>query len=191
MSKSSRRTNGVKLIGCRNDEFWFVESVFDHGDGLAGVTGLICNPVSEVQAEEMMSLDNLEERFVDYWEERYKVAVDEDCPICNGEPQEDGCDDCQYPSLRSFCVEIANCDGINSVIDFPGQEYVDALVAIGEDAEYADCAGAGRIFGNCGQDGPMSLDSFDKVYDRKALVAIVAYEDGAVSYEYAVRVIFG
>ncbi len=191
MSKDSRRTNGVKLIARRDGEFWFVDSVFDHGGDLAGVTGTICNPVSEEYADELLSIDNLEDRFGDYWHERSSEDVREDCPDCEGEPQEEGCEECNYQSLWGFCADVAQCDGIDGVIDFPGDSYVDALVAIGQDAEYADTSGCGRIFGNFGGERLLGPDSFDEVYDRKALIAILAYEDGAVDYEYAVKIIFG
>jgi len=191
MSNDSRRTNGVKLIGRKDSEFWFVDSVFDHGDDLAGVTGTICYPVSDEYADELLSIDNLEERFGDYWHERYSEDARNDCEDCNGEPQDEGCEACDYPSLREICSQIAQYEGIDAVIDFPGHDYVDALEGIGEEAEYADTIGCGRIFGNCGRDEPMSPGYFDEVYDRKALIALLAFEDNAVSYEYAARVVFG
>jgi hypothetical protein len=70
------------------------------------------------------------------------------------------------------------------MVDCAGQEYVDALNDIGVDAEYADFSGCGRIFGRLG------LDDFDEVYDRKALVAILAYEDGATNYDYTCRAVY-
>ncbi len=191
MSNDSRRTEGVKLIGKRDGEFWFVDSVFDHGDDLAGVTGTVCYPVSEKYADELLSADNMAERFGDYHHERYSPDARDNCEDCNGEAQDEGCEACGYPSLAEFCAEVAQYDGIDSVIDYPGDEFCDALNAIGEDAEYADTSGCGRIFGGCGGSGPMSPDDFDKIYDRKALIAVLAYEAGAVSYEYAVKIIFG
>lgn len=191
MSDDSRRTNGVKLIARMDGEYYFVDSVFDHGGDFVGVTGTVCHPVSEEQAKELLSLDNLEERYGDHWEERYRNVVDADCEECDGCINDEGCDSCGYPSLRSLCNEIVQCEGIDAVIDYLGSDFTDALTAIGEDAEYADCTGAGRIFGNCGREGPMSPDEFDEVYDRKALVAILAFEDNAVPYEYAAKVVFG
>jgi hypothetical protein len=180
----SKSTEGAVLIGRRDGGFWFIDSVFDCGD-FAGVTGTVCYPVSEDQAEELLSQDNLEERFGEYWEDRFKDAAQEACSHCEGYPQEEGCDDCNYPSLSDFCAQIAQYEGIDAVIDYAGDEYTEALVAIGEDAEYADTSGCGRIFDSA------DLDGWDEIYNRKALVAALAYEDGAVSYDYAVRVIFG
>ena len=195
MSNDTRRTEGVKLVGRKGGEYYFVDSIFDHGNGygngLAGATGTVCIPISDDQADELLDPNNMTERYGDYWEEYYGSKVQEDCPNCKGCIDDEGCEECDYPSLRSFCSDIAQCDGIDSMIDFPGQEYVDALTAIGQDAEYADCSGCGRIFGNCGRSGSMSPDYFEEVYDRKALIALLAYEDKAVSYEYAARAVFG
>ena len=46
-----------------------------------------------------------------------------------------------------------------------------------------------RIFAKLSRS--MKLEDFDEVYNRKALVAALAYEDGAVEYDYAVKMIFG
>jgi hypothetical protein len=181
----SKRTEGAVLIGRRDSEFWFIDSVFKHGDDLSGVSGTICHPVSEEYAEELLSQDNLEERFGDCWNDQFENAVQDDCLRCEGYPNEEGCEDCNYPSVSAWCAQIGQYDGIDAVIDYAGDEYTEALVAIGEDAEYADTSGCGRIFGSA------DLTGWDEIYNRKALVAALAYEDGAVSYDYAVRVIFG
>ncbi len=184
------RTNGVILVCRKDSEYWFISSVFDHGD-LAGCTGTICYPITEEMMDELLSIDNLVERFGDYWEERYRDDVDENCEACDGWIDEDGCKDCGYPSLRSFCGEIGQYEGPEAVIDNPGNEYAEAINAIGVEAEYADCFGCGRIFGSFNEDESMSPDDFDEVYDYKALVASLAYEAGAVDYNYACRIIFG
>jgi hypothetical protein len=178
------RTEGVVLIGRRDSEFWFIDSVFKHDDDFAGVTGTVCNPVSEEYAEELLSPDNLEERFGEFWGEKFEDAAQEDCPDCRGYPQTEGCEECNYPSVKAWCADIAQYGGIDAVIDYAGDEYTEALVAVGEDAEYADCSGCGRIFG-------IDLTGWDDIYNRKALVAALAYEANAVSYDYACRVIFG
>jgi hypothetical protein len=58
----------------------------------------------------------------------------------------------------------------------------------GIEHETTNCSGGGRIFGNFGNTGRMV---FDEVFDRKALIAIEALEDGAVSADYAGQVVFG
>jgi len=188
------REEKAKLIGRIGDEYWFVDSVFKHGDGLAGCTGCQVYPVSADQADEALSFDNMADRYADYWAEQYKDAAEDDCENCGGYPDEDGCENCGYPSLESLCNDIARADGYDAVFDFPGHEYTDILegILVTEDdpdaVEFADCGGCGRIFGHAAHD---FKDRFDEVYDRKALVAILAYEDGAVDYEYACKAIYG
>jgi hypothetical protein len=63
----------------------------------------------------------------------------------------------------------------------------DSFTELGIEHEYTDCSGGGRIFGNFGRNDRLT---FDEVYNRKALVAIEALEDGAVSADYAARVVF-
>ncbi len=130
----------------------------------------------------------MEDRYFDYWNEQAKDQLQEDCVNCGDDPYEDGCEYCGYPSLSSLCADIANNDGIEAMIDGASQEYINALNEHGdldEEVEYADCVSCGRIFGRVG------LDDFDEVYNRKALVAILAYEDGAIDYDYTCRVVYG
>jgi hypothetical protein len=184
----SKRTEGAVLIGRKDGEFWFVDSVFKHDDDFAGCTGTCVYPVSEKQADYLLESDQVEERYCDYWNEQAKDHLQEDCDNCSGHPDEDGCEYCGYSSLRDLCADIVQYDGIEAMIDYAGDEYTDAMNEHGDlddKAEYADCVGCGRIFG---RQGP---DDFDEVYNRKALVAILAYEDGAVDYDYACRVIYG
>jgi len=184
-SNNSKCTNGAVLVARRDGEYYFVDSVFDHGNDLAGCTGMCVYPITEEMMEELLSTDNLEELYGDYWEEKYKDDVDENCEACDGWIDENGCEDCGYPSCRDFCAEIGQYDGSDAVIDDPGYEYAEALDAVCEDKiEYAACTGRGRIFSS------MSLDNFDEVYNHKALVACLAYEVGVVDYDYAVRAIF-
>ena len=188
---SSKRREGAVLIARVGDEYYFVDSVFRHGNDMFGCTGTVVTPVTEEYAEYLLEPDQMAERYSEIWHDQAEGQVDVDCDHCACGPDEDGCEDCSYQSLYDFCAEIARFDGIEAVIDYAGQEYVDAMNdqgGFGGDAEYADCTGCGRIFGGSYSPG---LDDFDEVYNRKALVAILAYEDGAVDYDYACRVIYG
>lgn len=185
---SSKRRDGAVLVARKGGEYWFIDSVFWHDADLHGCTGMCVFPVSGDQADKMLQPDNMADRYGDVWAEQIESCVRQDCPNCEGVADDDGCNDCGYQSLRDFCIEVANQYGIEAVIDYAGQEYVDALNDLDEfeeEAEYADCVGCGGIFGHT------SLDKFDEVYNRKALVACLAYEDGAVDYDYACRVIYG
>lgn len=181
----SRRTKGPVLVGRKDSEYWFIDSVFWHCSDLRGCTAMTVCPISEAWSEKLLSTDMLKDRFGDSWAEKFKDSIDDGCKNCRLGLDEDGCEHCRYPSLQSFCNEIAQYDGIDAVIDNPGDDYCDKIVAVGADAEYADCVGCGRMFN---ADYPVE---FDEVYNRKALVACLAYEDGAVSYDYAVKAIYG
>ncbi len=185
---NSERSEGAVLIARKGDEFWFVDSVFRHDNDLAGCTGICVYPVSEKQADYLLAPDQVADKYDSYWKMDVESDARDDCPNCLGEPDEDGCEDCGYQSLRDFCADVAYTDGIEAMIDHAGDEYVEAMNKHGdldEEAEYADCVSCGRIFGRRG------LDDFDEVYNRKALVAILAYEDGAVDYDYTCRVVYG
>lgn len=184
-AKPSRRTKGAVLVGRKDGEYWFIDSVFEHGTDLAGCTGVAVYPISEESADQLLQPENMKDRFEDVWEEKFKESVRDNCRDCRFGVNEEGCEYCEYPSLRAWCVEIADCDGIDAVIDDAGSEYTEALVEKGVDAEYADCSSCGRIFSRA------NIDDFDEVYNRKALVACLAYEDGAVDYDYAAKVIYG
>lgn len=188
----SERTNCAVLVARKDSEYYFVDSIFKHRDDFFGCTGMNVYPITEEMMEDLLSIDNLVERFGDYWEERFEGDVDPDCEDCDGWIDEEGCKSCGYPSVESFCNDIANHDGSDAVIDNAGYKCAEALDAVCEaKIEYADCTGCGRIFGNFGSDKPMSPDDFDEVYNMKALVACLAYEDGAVGYDYAVKAILG
>lgn len=184
-AKSSRRTKGAVLVGRKDQEYWFIDSVFEHGTDLAGCTGMVVYPISEESADQLLEPENMKDRFEDAWEETFKESVRDDCRDCCFGVNEEGCEYCGYPSLLSWCGGIADCDGIDSVIDDAGYEYTKALVEKGVDAEYTDCCGCGRIFSR------EDVDDFDEVYNRKALVACLAYEDGTVDYDYTAKVIYG
>jgi hypothetical protein len=181
----SVRTKGAVLVGRRDGEYWFISSVFKHADDFAGCTGMIVVPVSEEQVEEMLSAGYLESLYGDVWHDIAKHDIQLDCDNCAIGPDEAGCEDCGYQSLSAYCSDIAHYDGLDAVTDYPGDAYKDALRGVVGELETVDCSGCGRIFGDT------SVDDFDEVYNRKALVACLAYEDGAVSYDYACRIIFG
>lgn len=181
---SSKRTEGVVLIGRKDQEYWFIDSVFRHGDDLYGCTGITVYPVSEEQADDAMSPDSLAERCCDYWAELAKESVKGDCANCSCGPDENGCEYCGYKSLAIFCERIADVDGYHAMFDFPGDAYQEAMEKKLGPLEFADCSSGGRIFGR------LDPAYFDEVYNRKALTACQAYEAGAVDYDYACRVIF-
>jgi len=190
-NEKSVRTNGAVLVGRKDSEYWFIDSVFRHGSDFYGCTGMTVYPVSVKQTEYDLDPENMADSYCEHWMERYKDSIKSGCRNCRCGVDEDGCENCGYPSLLSFCAEVVQYDGYDAVYDYPGGDYKDALEDLLVSDDDPDCvetvssAGCGRIFGRTG------LDDFDEVYNRKALVACLAYEDGAVDYDYARRVIFG
>jgi len=190
---SSKRESGVVLVARKDCEYWFIDSVFWHDKDLFGCTGTTVYPVSPEQAEEALSIENLEDRFGDYWAESVKDKVQPGCGKCSFYgPNEEGCVDCGYQSLSDFCADIARHDGYDAVFEYPGHDYEVALcdLLVSDDnpdaVETVDTSGCGRILAR-----PMKLSDFDEVYNRKALEACFAYEAGDCTYGAAVRAIFG
>jgi len=172
------------LIGRIGHEYYFVQSVFKHRDDFYGCTGCAVYPLTEGQAEDMLTTDNVSERFDYYWEELHREFVQPDCKGCRFGLNEEGCKHCGYRSLKSWSQDCIDEEGIGLMIDNV-DGCVEGLNAIFDDEiEYADCSSCGRIFSS------MSVDDFDRVYNMKALVALLAFEAGAVSYDYAIKIIF-
>jgi len=186
---TDKQTDGLVLIACRGGEYYFAATVYRDEDGCRGY---VVRPVTQVMLDDMLLTDSLTERFGGYWEEEHKDDVCSECEACDGWLDEDGCEDCGYPSCESFCEEIGEREGLDAVVDDPGCEYAKALNAVCDDEIVCvDRTGFGRIFGSFDKDMPTTPDDFDEVYNMKALVAILAYEDDAVDYNYATKTIFG
>ncbi len=182
---STNRTDGVVLVGRKDNEYWFIDSVFRHRDDFYGCTGTTVCPISADQVEYDTDPENMGDRYSDYWAEQYKDSIRLDCGNCAFGIDDGGCKHCDYPSLTDFCAGIVQYEGYDAVYDYPGHAYEKALNDLLDDVETVDTSGCGRIFSR------LDIDDFDEVYNRKALVACLAYEDGAVDYDYACRVIFG
>lgn len=157
------RTNSFKLIGRKDNDYYFVDSVFKHRDGLAGVTGSVVRPVSPDEWEWASDRENVAERLQDGYD---------------GDLDGDDFEDFVDRVIADHGIEYLMFDGSDR--DAASEAFDD----LGVEHKSTDCSGGGRIFSSIND-----MD-FDEVYDRKALVAIAAYEDGAVSYDYAVSIIF-
>lgn len=143
------RFNGSKLIGRRGDEYYFADSVFDHGDGFKGVTGYIVRPVSPQEYAWASDRENVAERLQDCY---------------------DG--DTDSTAFEDWVDSAIQFDGIENLM-FDASYTCDASAAfeaLGIEHECTDCSGCGRIWSrDSGKD-------FDEVYDGAALAAIVAFE---------------
>ena len=167
----SVRTEGFVCIGRNGDEYSFVTSVFKHDDDFYGCTGSTVRPVSEKEWDWASNPENVAERLEDYYNELHGDDIWDD--------------DADIETLDEFVERAIDTDGIEHLM-FDGSDTCDASAAfddMGVEHEYTDCIGGGRMFGK-GSD-------YDEIINRKAQVACEAYEAGAVSYEYAVKAIFG
>jgi len=182
------RTEGAKLIGRVDCDYYFADSVFKHGDGFSGVTGFVVRPVSSEELEWASDEENVAERYEDFYDELFN---DEDCEGCGGRPDPDtGCDECGAPDILSWVRQLIFADGIGHLMfdDSFGSAASDAFDYLDLEHEYTDCSGCGRIFGRFGGAEPIG---FDEVFDRAGYEAAIAYEDGTISYEFAALTIFG
>jgi hypothetical protein len=184
------RESGAVLVGRVGDCYYFVDSVFRHGGkfaSYAGCTGMSMYAVSKEHARESLSLDCIEERFEYSWEEYAEDRLIDECMECDGHVSLGGCRLCGYQSLREYCRGIrtdARRFNYSPIFDCPEKPYIDALRGHVDDLETADISSCGRIFSE------MELSDFDEVFNHKALVTCLAYEAGAVSTEYATRIIY-
>ena len=165
------RTEGFVCIGRNGDAYDFVTSVFKHDDGFSGCTGSSVRPVSAKEWEWASDPENVAERVEDYYNELHGDDIWDD--------------DADIETLDEFVERAIDIDGIDHLM-FDSSDHCDASFAfnvMGIEHEFTDCIGCGRMFGR-GSD-------YEEVINRKAMVACEAYEAGAVSYEYACKIIFG
>jgi hypothetical protein len=158
----SIRVNGCKCVGRNGDTYYFVDSIFDHGDGFAGCTGFSVRPVC---AEEFNSWDH--DAVAEYLEE------------CGSH---DGMSCRKFHALVDEAIRV---DGIGHIIydDGFGCEVGPFFNALGIDYECTDCVGCGRQF---------SEDSdYEELFDHAAWIGVTGFEAGEVSFEWAARTIFG
>lgn len=159
----SNKVNGWSLIGCKDGAYYFCDSVFDHGDGHVGATGSIVRPVSAKEWEWATDRENVAEYL---------------CGCYEG--------DTDSQDFEDWVDSVIQHDGVDSIM-FDESDCCDASDSFDDldiEHECTDCIGCGRIFGRTNE-----MD-FDEVYNRKALVAIMALEDGAVSKDYAAKIVF-
>ena len=179
------RYSGFVCVGRSGDEYYFVESIFDHGDGFQGCTGCVVRPVSKEEYDWASHTDNVMEWVGDVWEELYKHKACDDCEKCCGFlDEEEGCENCGVPSLRDFAEKCIDEEGIENLMFDPSNccEAEEAFAEMGVECECTDCVGCGRIF-------TRGMD-FDEVFDRAALEAINDFEGHKCSMDYAVSTIF-
>ena len=140
------------LIGKNDNQYVFLDYIFDDGDGFCGATGTILSPISKQEYDERMSIHSVKERYDDIWRDAVK----------NGNTDE---------SLEEWCQSILDGDGEEGVFDLSGTKYWDQVRKLGlteEEYPVFECIGGGRCF--------TSNSTFEKVYDKKLLKAVQEIE---------------
>lgn len=144
-----------KLVGQKENEFYFVDDIFKYDDGMQGVTGTILVPVSKEEYEDRTS----NEAKYDYldnsgsWEEAVKSGRTEE-------------------SKQDYYQNIIDIAGDELIFDFSGSDLWDQLRSIDYDEEnypVIECVGGGRCF--------KSKNNFDKVFDKELLKKVEMQEE--------------
>lgn len=169
------RTEGFKCIGRNRDGYVFVQSVFEYGNELRGVTGCIVRPVTEGEYNWASEPENIQERLGDLYDVQYNGAF-YDSDIEHEARERD---------LARFCADVVSQDGIESIMWDPSYtcEASAEFERLNIEHEATDCVGCGRIF---------NKDTIlDECFNPQAVKAIRDYEGGHITYELACQRIFG
>jgi hypothetical protein len=185
----SIRVEGCKCVGRNGSEFYFVSSIFEHGDGLKGCTGFIVRPVSPEEYDWASDRENIAERLEDVYECCYtREGRWYRSDNANGERRKGS--DGRFVSRREsdfedFVDDAILSDGVDHIMfdTSYGCESWRFFEAIDEKFESTDCIGCGRIF---------DKDSdYEELFDHAAWMGVRAWEGGSCSFEWAARTIFG
>jgi hypothetical protein len=171
------RTTGCRLIGRDGDTYYFVDSVFDHGDGFRGCTGFAVRPVSPGEWEWASEFENVAERLEDVYADMYGGDDRWYDPDSAGDAREKDFerfvnDAIQYDGIGHLMFDESYCCEAGSVFDKLELEY-----------ETTDCNGCGRMF---------KADSdYEELFDLNAWIGVRSFEGGIGTYEWAAKTIFG
>jgi hypothetical protein len=170
MFGKGNREKIYKLVGKIGDEYYGVDSLFEHapdseGKVLKGAVGTVLVAITEEEYKFRTSQDQLEERFEDYWRQI----------VANGDTE---------LSLSEWTKYAFENDGDESVFDIAwdyGQEVIDFLVAQGEfekdEVKFFEAVGGGRCFNQ------ERVNAFDTIYDADLLRRIAKQEGFDASIE--------
>lgn len=165
------RTEGYKLIGRKDDDYYFVDSIFDHGNGHRGCTGVIVRPVSPGEYEWATDREKVAERLVSCYEDMYGIDWDDDSE-----------------AFEVYVDASIDSEGVNAIMfDTSFNSETSAqFTKLGIEHDCTDCSGCGRIF-----DAGSVWDDWDELFDLDAWLTVTDFEGGKGSYEQAAKVIFG
>ena len=156
------KQNVNKLVGRdENGDYYWLDYVFDDGNGFRGAVGSTFHPVSEAEKEKRMNPENAREHFRGLWQEAVKAGSTEE-------------------SLDDYVQNLIDIDGIDAFFDL---SYYDAGCKVAEIynsehskdarppedlAEFSECTGGGRCFDY--------KIKWEKIYDKDALDLGLSYE---------------
>lgn len=178
------RRNGFVCVGRKDSEYYFINSVFKHGEGFQGVTGCTVRPVDAKEWEWACDRENCAERLQDVYETCHGNSAYRD------DPDDDDFD--RDDDFERFVDDVIHYDGeahihYDESYSCEASEVFDAL---GVEHECTDCIDRGRIFGRAGWRGRMDSEWFDEVFNLKALNAALYFEDGRGDVDFIGKMIF-
>lgn len=180
INERTMRHKGCTLIGRNGSDYFFADSVFDHGDGFKGVTGFVVRPVCTKEWEWAEDRENVAERYDDvfnkFWDGKGSGSR------CKSTGRFISARETAFNAWIDLAIAV---DGIDHLM-FDGSYVCDAsdiFDRLGVEHETTDCSGYGRIF---------SKDSdYEELYNLSAWVAVRSLEAGHCSAEWAGNTIFG
>lgn len=147
-----KATKYGELIGRIDDEYYFLDEIFEYGPDFKGATATVLRPVPKDEYDERSDPENLREEYRELWQQ----AVE------HGDT-DDGLDDwMEYVDAAPYW-------------DDSGTQYHDRIRELGfseEDYPVIECTGGGRSFDKNGARG----QQFDEVYNAELLKEIAKVE---------------
>lgn len=146
------RKNINAVVARKGNEFYILETVFEHDNGFKGATGLVAVGIEQREYDyRTTDRDELTEYFRDSWKEAVKT------------------DDTEL-GLEDYVDDMIELEDIEEIIfDSSASEYLEEINEKGFDFVYTDCVGGGRIF--------LHENDFDEVYRQDLIELIKQYED--------------
>jgi hypothetical protein len=146
-----------KLVASTDDEFYFVDYIFNHNDGFKGATGTIVMPVSKSYYDNATSYDGILESYMD------SMGEDEWLDVL-GLDRDDFEDESEMmEAIENGIYQLYTIGELNPFeeVNYELEEQMRNLPQFSDEDEYPvfEVIGGGRIFDK--------ERYFDKIYDKK------------------------
>lgn len=149
-----------KLVGEKNNEFYFLDYVFDEGNNFKGAKGTILVPISQEEYKERTTTPGLAEWLKEAWKYRFE-------------------NDQTALGLEEWAEEVYSIDGDDAVFDlsYSNTDFWQQIREVEpdlteEDFPLFECIGGGRCFSK-------NME-FEKVYNPELIELINKYEEEEV-----------